>query len=273
MEQLNITDQARKLMESRGKWDAEERARSNVKLYELLTGCYEILLNIKSNENRIKDIKDLLYFHDIRYLSKTDAAGLIIKLVFGADRQRTYQYATVLRIACEQKKTAAELAGWIKESGGVQEIRRTNGEEGDDKKAKAKNEKANSKNIVKDAVSVLRNRDGDFTNMKKPTKTSQSYDGIVVGIGVDQGDGTVKIVEFADAEIVEMVLKKLGQQYAKDGDLDAVKQAAIDAENKATDAKKAAAMAMGAHAAEEPKATTPLPELTSEPSHWDWNQN
>ena len=49
----------------------------------------------------------------------------IVKCVFGVDRRRVSAYSLVLREALTQKKEAADIAAFIAQGGGVEEIRRS----------------------------------------------------------------------------------------------------------------------------------------------------
>jgi hypothetical protein len=66
-------------------------------------------------------------FYKLRgYAYKKDAppATRVVKAVFGAvDRRRLSTYSLVLREAIKQKVMATQLAKWIEQNGGIQEIR------------------------------------------------------------------------------------------------------------------------------------------------------
>ena len=57
--------------------------------------------------------------------SGTHTLNKIVKCVFGVDRRRASAYALALRVAATKKITVESLPAFIRDAGGVEEVRRT----------------------------------------------------------------------------------------------------------------------------------------------------
>ncbi len=107
-------------------WEEGVYRTSNQALYALLAKCLAIA-HAETPELAKQRNAELEAFYKLRgYTYKKDAppATRVVKAVFGAvDRRRLSTYSLVLREAIKQKVLATQLADWIEQNGGIQEIR------------------------------------------------------------------------------------------------------------------------------------------------------
>lgn len=107
-------------------WEEGVYRTSNQALYALLAKCLAIA-QADTPEQAKQRNAELEAFYKLRgYAYKKDApsATRVVKAVFGAvDRRRLSTYSLVLREAIKQKVLATQLADWIEQKGGIQEIR------------------------------------------------------------------------------------------------------------------------------------------------------
>lgn len=119
----------------RQSWEGKELAASHARLYAILTDCYAYYLGMKAADSpkqlRVQMAKGLARFiamRKLRTLDKTHDMNRVVKAVFGEDRRRVSAYSMALRVALTagpgaQPLASAELAAWIAEKGGIEEIR------------------------------------------------------------------------------------------------------------------------------------------------------
>jgi len=128
-----------RLEQEREQWEGKELAASRARLYALLTECYSFYLTMKTDERtavREQSSKALGLFIATRgymFTPTTHDMTRVVKAVFGVDRRRVSAYSLALRAALEGgqrtangKATAvsvADLAQWLEDKGGVEEVR------------------------------------------------------------------------------------------------------------------------------------------------------
>lgn len=107
-------------------WEQGVYRTSNLALYAVLAQCLAIA-QADTPELAKQRNAGLEAFYKLRgYSYKKDAppATRVVKAVFGnVDRRRLSTYSLVLREAIKQKVLATQLADWIEQNGGIQEIR------------------------------------------------------------------------------------------------------------------------------------------------------
>jgi len=116
------------LVESRKHWERNELATANETLYALLQHCYALNNTMTGNDSLAKNLrKGLGNYIDQNKYKFTDSTPLItkiVKCVFGTDRKRVNAYSTAMRVALSEKISVIELPKYLKEKGGVEEVRR-----------------------------------------------------------------------------------------------------------------------------------------------------
>ena len=107
-------------------WEQGVYRTSNLALYAVLAKCLAIA-QADTPELAKQRNAGLEAFYKLRgYSYKKDAppATRVVKAVFGAvDRRRLSTYSLVLREAIKKRVQATQLAEWIEQNGGIQEIR------------------------------------------------------------------------------------------------------------------------------------------------------
>lgn len=114
------------LEEKRKLWETTVYRTSNQQLYALLAEClaYGGELSFEQAQQRSKVLSD--FCQSRGYAVKKDSPLLtrIVKAVFGnVDRRRISTYSLVLRSAKASNVLPTDLAQWIEQNGGVQEIK------------------------------------------------------------------------------------------------------------------------------------------------------
>lgn len=128
-----------RLEQEREEWEGKELAASRARLYSLLTDCYEFYLTLKTDKRAVVREqlgKGLAIFIETRgytFTPTTHDMTRVVKAVFGVDRRRVSAYSLALRAAldggaktADGKSTpvaAADLAQWLEDKGGVEEVR------------------------------------------------------------------------------------------------------------------------------------------------------
>ena len=119
--------QALQLIEkSRMEWEVGAYKTSNLALYEVLAQCLRLASDLPANlaKQRTAALEAFYKERGLRYKKETPLLTRIVRAVFGnIDRRRVSTYSLVLRESQKQKVFAQNLATWIEEMGGVQEIR------------------------------------------------------------------------------------------------------------------------------------------------------
>lgn len=108
-------------------WEQGTYRKSNQELYGILADCLQYagpLMTAEANKTR----KDLLakFYKERGYRLKSDTplATQVVRAVFGnTDRRRISTYSLVVRKAKKDGVLPNQLAQWIEDNGGVQEIR------------------------------------------------------------------------------------------------------------------------------------------------------
>jgi len=108
-------------------WEEGAYRTSNQALYALLAHCLALAQTNTPEEAKQRNAALAAFYQSRGYApakSSTPPATRIVKAVFGdVDRRRLSTYSLVLREAIKQQVLAVNLADWIEQNGGVQEIR------------------------------------------------------------------------------------------------------------------------------------------------------
>ena len=116
------------LVEKRENWETNELHRSNEVLYGMLQHCYMLNNAMLGSDSMAKNLrKGLGNYIETKGYKFTEATPLITKVircVFGVDRRRVNAYASALRVAILEKVSVMELPKFLRESGGIEEVRR-----------------------------------------------------------------------------------------------------------------------------------------------------
>jgi hypothetical protein len=116
------------LVTERETFEREEYARSNTRLYEILSKVYAAYRDAKSSESvlteTVKQMKDVLQKSGERIQTNTLAINLFVRFVFRTSRQRTHNYSRTLQAAFVKNISPAALPQFIADGGGVEECKK-----------------------------------------------------------------------------------------------------------------------------------------------------
>jgi hypothetical protein len=128
MSAQTIVATADKLVEQREQWQQNEYARSNARLYEILSSVLAMWQQVKDDrELRIETVKQMkaaLTAAGVRVQMNTLALTLFVRYVFRTDRNRAMNYSRTLQAAMAAGIDSKDLADFIERSGGVEECKR-----------------------------------------------------------------------------------------------------------------------------------------------------
>lgn len=116
------------LVKQREDFEQNEFARSNKRLYEILSEVMKAFE--KASETKallvetVKQMKATLEAKQIRIQTNTPALTLFVRYVFRSDRQRSMNYSNTLQAAIQKGIKAEGLASFIEECGGVESCKK-----------------------------------------------------------------------------------------------------------------------------------------------------
>ncbi len=122
------TNYVSKLVSTRIEWENNAYRKSNEQLYVLLANCYRMYTTMCLDNDRAKqlrkDLNDYIESNKLTFKKSTHTLVRIVRCVFGeADKRRISTYGIVLRSAFSQQIESTKLVDFIKQYGGVQEIK------------------------------------------------------------------------------------------------------------------------------------------------------
>lgn len=218
-------------------WFTNAYKTSNDQLYALLAKCYGLYLQLQeSTEAAAKLRKDLAAFVKENYPTIPNSShtlAKIVKCVFGADRRRVSAYSIVLRTALTQHKKVEEIAEFIREKGGVEEIRLAKSPNAMtvQEKATAGASTLANQNIVNVTAPAFKEA-LDAGNIGKP----------VVLLGTWNADGSITVHSFSNSE--GAVNAALVAQFSQFKAAEKAKKVEVSAANDSQVAKDAVSQAV-----------------------------
>jgi hypothetical protein len=219
-------------------WQENAFRTSNEQLYQLLQKCYAMYKAMEGGSAEAKALRDGLkdYINVKGYSFKsTHSLTKIVKCVFGADRRRVSAYSIVLRSALSKNISIMDVADFIRDAGGVEEIRLAKSPNAMSVKQKAA--VATSTVAYKEVAVLSSTALGGLMNDAGKIGTN------TVLIGTWQSDGSVVVRAVVESQTV--LTAALASYYSS------VKEAAAQqaAEQKAAAEAQAKQMAIAAAAA------------------------
>lgn len=172
------------LEEKRKLWETTVYRTSNQQLYALLAECYAYggELSLEQAKQRSKVLSDFCQSRGYVVKKETPLLTRIVKAVFGnVDRRRISTYSLVLRSAKAENVLPSNLAQWIEQRGGIQEVKLARSAtyiSPSDKAIKAKSTLATSSNLaVVTSEALTQLADGDFMGEECVFVAEQQSDG------------------------------------------------------------------------------------------------
>lgn len=123
---VNAANALSKMEAERITWEQGAYRTSNQALYAVLAQCLAFCgdLTVAEAKQRGAALESFFKQRGYKYNSDSPLASRVVKAVFGnIDRRRISTYSLVLRQAQKVKVTNSDLAQWIEDNGGIQEIR------------------------------------------------------------------------------------------------------------------------------------------------------
>ena len=171
------------LEQRRQQWETTVYRTSNQQLYALLADCMEYgrPMEVKEAKERSKELE--VFFAERGYTVKKESPlfSRIVKAVFGnVDRRRISTYSLVLRSAQAEGVKSADLANWIEQRGGIQEVRMARSETYVSPKQKAEKAKSSLDSLPNLAVAkegLAQLADAEFIGTECVLLAEQQADG------------------------------------------------------------------------------------------------
>lgn len=116
------------LVTERMYWEGNAYRTSNDQLYGLLQKCFALYKELSGSSAEAaahrNALRDYINLQGYKFASGTHTIVKIVKCVFGGkDRRRVSAYGIVLRAALDKNKSVLDIPQFIREAGGVEEIR------------------------------------------------------------------------------------------------------------------------------------------------------
>lgn len=101
-------------------WDQTVFSTANEALYTLLAKCYAYERTFERKQ--MPELDTYCRQHNVPFNDNTQLMAKIVKCVFSVDRRRVSTYVLALRSAKQHGVKPDQLAAWLKQQGGVQEV-------------------------------------------------------------------------------------------------------------------------------------------------------
>ena len=211
---------------------------ANEQLYVILQRCYHLYSLMASDKAQNESLKAAIERHNnernLGIDTKSHTMTNIIKVVFGADRRRASSYSSALRVALAEKVEVQDLPKFLRDAGGVEEVRRQQTNGGAPKVDKVEavvRQIANVNLAVIDADAVSSKLDCGAIGKHVILVATQDINGTLIINSVVQTEGVTMAVLTAiyNAEHKELSKQKEEEQPASEADeLDALINAAVN---------------------------------------------
>lgn len=211
---------------------------ANEQLYAILQRCYYLYSLMASDKAQNGNLKAAIERHNkernLGIDPKSHSLTQIIKVVFGADRRRASAYCAALRVALVEKVSVEDLPKFLRNSGGIEEVRRkqTNGgAQKVDKVQVATQRLANLSLAVIDEDAISSKLDCGAIGKQVILVATQDVNGTLNINAVVQSEGVTKAVLTAiyNAEHKDWSKKADDEQPASEAEeLDALIKAAVN---------------------------------------------
>lgn len=124
---VNVRQHFEQLVAEREAWQDNAYRASNDQLYALLQKCYATYKAMSMDTDEAKELRsaltDYINLKGLKFNSGTHTIVKIVKCVFGVDRRRVSAYGIVLRHALSKNVSVLDIPAFIRDKGGVEEIR------------------------------------------------------------------------------------------------------------------------------------------------------
>lgn len=175
-------------------WFSNAYRTSNEQLYALLAKCYDFYFQLKEEGENGKKLREGFDEHikakGYKFSSGSHTLVKIVKCVFGADRRRVSAYGIVLRTALQKELGSDQVASFIRDNGGVEEVRLARS--------------PNAMSVKQKAEACSQSLGSTQLSLVKATALEQALDAGNIGkpvvlIGTWQSDGSIAVHGFSQA--------------------------------------------------------------------------
>lgn len=118
------------LVTRRKQWEATDYKKANEGLYALLADCLALfndkfVIAVDDSKKALRiELTAKLKADGVKVQKTTPTLTMFVRYVFGSDRKRAHGYAYVLKAAISHGVSAKDLAGYIVQEGGIEEVKR-----------------------------------------------------------------------------------------------------------------------------------------------------
>jgi hypothetical protein len=118
------------LVTRRKQWEATDYKKANDGLYALLADCLalfnqQFMSADATGQKALRiELTAKLEADGVKVQKTTPTLTMFVRYVFGSDRKRAHGYAYVLKAAISHGVAAKDLAGYIVQEGGIEEVKR-----------------------------------------------------------------------------------------------------------------------------------------------------
>ena len=233
---LTVYQQLDSLIVQREVWEDELFRASNDRLYNILRDCYALYVRTATKhdaEELQKALDQQANIKGFKFTTSAHTLTKIVKCVFGADRRRASAYSIALRAAHAAKVKVDDLPKFIRERGGVEEIRLAKGNA-----MKTADKASKAADFVADTQLTTIN-DASVSALLDTAK----IDEYVVLVAQQGADGTLSVKAVVSSKtVVDAALASVYSQI-KEQMKTAAEDQKVTAEIAANDAAMAAALA------------------------------
>jgi hypothetical protein len=216
------------LHERQQEWDDKFYRNTTDKLLAILADCLDVYVRLRGThmlQARRKLHRELERLH-LASRDHVDLAVKVCRFVFHVNGGRTAAYARVIRIAVEEDQTRTTFADWVREQGGIEDVRlnrKTNGQ--------TPTEQAEAVSDMLEAFAGLAQLDKIVDELKPTDDATYPYALALVRYNATLGKQEV-VLGNNNASLVRMFLLKVEEAVRK--------QAASMREKTAQEAQRAA---------------------------------
>jgi hypothetical protein len=208
------------LRQERERWEGTKFKTAMEGLFALLGKCLDIYVEKVHNASKpekaaFRDLlKTKLHEAGVETRSTSNMTGMLVRYVFSSDRKRAHGYARVISAAiADGVSLGKNLPGWIRDQGGIEEIKRSSVTKPDAVERKEKRSAAEAE--VKRAMAEA--ADKPLATVEMAGLTGE-YVVFLARPNVNGGADIVGTVNDAKATLINALVKNMSQQYAEKSD-------------------------------------------------------
>jgi len=220
-----ILDELLTVNDEQKKWTLGAYKKENEGLYAILQSCYRIVRQIRESNIGVRnELDNLLKEHQITFNKGTSIEAKVIRCAFGIDSakdKRVFKYKRVLERAFTDEIPEAELAQWISDGNGIENVQSKKEQERVDAAAKRVNEeitKAYSMAMLAPQVAIEKAKPstGNLANMSVALVRHNKANGTNEIIGLSDSNAiTYQLFQLLRKNFISEVEKKLNDEQAE----------------------------------------------------------